>query len=258
MPTKESHTPGTVSWFDLMTNDLEETRRFYGGLFDWTFDIGPQEMNFYSMCNVGGRPAAGMGQIPPGAQFPPSWTVYFSVTSVDETATKVGEAGGSVIMPAMDVPNAGRMAVCADPTGAVFGIWQPGGHTGAGITDDPGAMTWCEVNTRDAQKAREFYAQVFGLEVHKMDGMDYWTLHQGEETAAGVLQMTDEWPAEIPPHWMPYFAVGDTDVAADKVKELGGSVKVEPFDTPFGRIAVIADPGGAFLSLIALNPNRPQ
>lgn len=258
MPTKESHRPGTPCWFDLMTNDLEGSRTFYGGLFDWTFEIGPEQMGYYTMCRRGDRNAAGMGQIPPGGPFPPCWSVYFCVDSVDETVAKVEDAGGQIIAEPMDVPQAGRMAICADPTGAVFGLWQPGEHRGAGIVDEPGAMTWCEVNTRDAAKAREFYGQVFGATSHQMEGMDYWTLHQGDQTVAGVLQMDQNWPAEMPPHWMAYLAVADADAAAQKIAQLGGSVKVPPFDTPYGRICVAMDPAGAVFSVIALNPNRPQ
>ncbi len=241
-----------------MTNDLEEARQFCGGLFDWSFDIGPEQMGSYTMCRSHGRNAAGMGKMPADAPFPPSWNVYFSVESVDDTLAKIKEAGGQLIVEPMDIPLAGRMAFCVDPTGAAFGLWQPREHKGAAVVDEPGSMTWCEVNTRSGENARDFYATVFGLDPHKMEGMDYWTLHTGDKTAAGVMQMDARWPAEVPPHWMAYFAVVDADTSANKVIELGGTVKVPPFDTPYGRICVVSDPSGAVFSILALNPNRPQ
>jgi predicted enzyme related to lactoylglutathione lyase len=144
------------------------------------------------------------------------------------------------------------MLVAVDPTGAVFGVWQPKSHTGAQVIDEAGAMCWHEVNTRDADKAKGFYASVFGLEPRKLDapGMEYYTLHKGSKTAGGVLQMNEQWPAEIPPHWMVYFAVEDTDKAAKKVVELGGKIGVQPFDTPYGRMAVATDPWGANFTIM--------
>jgi predicted enzyme related to lactoylglutathione lyase len=120
------------------------------------------------------------------------------------------------------------------------------------VIDEAGAMTWREVNTPDAAKARDFYGKVFGLEARKLEGqMEYWTLHKGDTTVGGVLQMTKEW-AGVPPHWMNYFAVPDADAAAKKIAELGGKVSVPPFDTPYGRIAVVNDPTGAVFSVVRL------
>jgi predicted enzyme related to lactoylglutathione lyase len=149
----------------------------------------------------------------------------------------------------------GRLAFCMDPTGAAFGLWQPMRHTGARVVDEHGAMTWAEVNTRDAVKARDFYASVFGAEPSRLEGenMEYYTLKKGDKTFGGVLQMNDQWPANVPPHWMAYFAVDDADAAARRVTELGGKVMHGPFDTPYGRIAVVSDPAGAVFSIIKLS-----
>lgn len=248
-----SHRPGTPCWVDLMTPDVEAARSFYGALFDWTFDIGGPESYGYTMCKLGGRNAAGMGQKPPDAPFPSAWSVYFAVADADETAAKIRGAGGQVVMEPMDVSDAGRMAVCADPGGAVFGLWQARQHTGAEIIDEPGAMTWREVNTRDGARIRDFYASIFDLEHHKMEGMDYWTLNVGDKAHAGVLQMDAHWPAEVPPHWMTYFAVPDVEAAAAHLTELGGKVCVPAFDSPYGRIAVVEDLAGAVFSIIKLS-----
>lgn len=239
------------TWFDLMTSDPASARDFYAKLFNWNYQLSGPEMGHYAMCRVGERNAAGLGGIPQGAAFPPVWSVYFGVTDIEDTISRITSAGGGVVSPAMDIMDSGRLAVCTDSTGAVFGLWQPRNHIGASVTDEPGAMTWCEVNTRDSAAACAFYESVFGLEPRPMEvgGTAYSAMYQGEEPVCGVLQMTAEW-GDMPPHWMPYFAVADTDGSSEIVKESGGVVHHGPFDTPFGRISVIGDPQGAIVSII--------
>ncbi|MGA9524655.1 MAG: VOC family protein [Myxococcaceae bacterium] len=252
MTTINKHTFGTPAWVDLMTPDLEKARAFYGELFGWTFDVGSPETGFYTMCRLGGRNAAGMGKMPPDAPFPTSWSVYFAVESTDATCARIKEHGGQIMMEPMDVMGEGRMAFCADSTGAAFGLWQPMRHTGANVIEEPGAMVWQEVNTRDAARAVKFYSGVFGLEGRKLEDptMQYFTLHKGPKAVCGVLQMDEKWPKEIPPHWMNYFAVSNTDEAVKKVTKLGGKVVEAPFDTPYGRMAVVTDPFGAHFNLV--------
>lgn len=254
MSNVDRHEPGTPSWFDLMTPDPEKARAFYGALFGWTFQIGGPESGHYSMCQRNGRNAAGIGQMPPGAPFPSTWNVYLAVTSTDESCARIKDKGGAVVMGPMDVMQEGRLAFCADPTGAHFGLWQPKNHHGAGIRDEHGSMTWAEVNTRDAAKAREFYAAVFGLEAKKMEGADiqYWTLHKGPITAGGIMQMDARFPANVPSHWLAYFAVSSCDTSTAQLAKLGGKVMAPAFDTPYGRIAVVTDPFGAPFAIIQL------
>lgn len=249
----DRHAPGTISWGDLMTPDLEGAKKFYGDLFGWTFAGGDDEkMGFYTHCQLDGLRAAGMGKLPPDAMVPSAWSIYFATEDADALAARIRESGGEVMAGPTDVMDFGRMVVARDPTGAAFGAWQAKSHTGAEIADEPGAMCWHEVNTRDAAKAKDFYGTIFGLETRKMDapGMTYYTLHQGAKTAGGVLQMDESWPAEMPPHWMIYFAVQDTDAAAAKIESLGGKVGVKPFDTPYGRMAVATDPWGAHFTVM--------
>lgn len=252
MSNVDQHDAGTPTWFDLMTSDPAGAQKFYGELFGWTFLQG---MMGYSMCQKNGRNAAGMGKRPEDAPYPSSWTVYFDSRDVDATAARVREFGGKMMMEPMDVGDQGRMIVCADPTGAVFGFWQGRAHKGAQIIDEHGAMTWCEVNTRDGLKDAEFYAKVLDVEPRKMpmESPIYYTLHKGEKAVAGVLQMNHQWPDSIPPHWMPYFAVDDAEAACEKIKSLGGQVMHGPFDSPYGRIAVVADPYGAAFSVVKLS-----
>ena len=254
----DTHPAGTPTWVDLMSSDPERARRFYGELFGWTFQVGGPETGHYATAQRDGCNVAGIGSPPPGAQAPalPLWNLYFATDDADATAAKVQALGGAVVTAPMDVMDAGRLAFFTDPTGAGFGVWQARAHRGAQIVDEPGTMCWREVNTPDAPRACEFYGKVFGLEPKKLEataGFDYWTLHRGPITAGGVLQMTNEW-AGVPPHWMTYFAVEDTDAAAKRVVDLGGKVSVPPFDSPYGRISVVNDPGGATFSIIKLAP----
>ncbi|QSQ28558.1 VOC family protein [Pyxidicoccus parkwayensis] len=235
-----------------MTPDLEKARAFYGGLFGWKFQVGPKETHFYSMCQVDGRNVAGMGERPRDAPLPPAWSVYFEVDDIDAYAARVRKHGGHVGMGPMDVMDAGRLAFCSDPTGAHFGLWQSKQHHGAQRVNEPGSMTWHEVNTRDGARARDFYAAVFGLEPKKMEGMEYWTLHKGPDVVAGVYQTNGKEGTSAPAHWMSYFAVADTDATVKKATELGGKVLAPPMDTPYGRMAVVADPAGATFSVIKL------
>lgn len=253
MPRIESHPAGHPIWFDLMTSDAEAARGFYHAILGWDYDISGPEMGHYAMARTDQGMAAGIGQIPPGAGFPPSWTVYFGVADAEAGTKAIEVAGGSTLAPTMEVATFGRMAVCQDPTGAVFGLWQPADHTGAGVVNEPGAMAWCEVNTRDAQRAAEFYTRVFGLrdEPMEMQGTAYHMLHGADGPACGVLQMTAQW-GDLPPHWMTYFAVADVEAAKAAVEANGGEVPHGPFDTAYGRMIVARDPQGAVLSFIQL------
>lgn len=253
MTTVNKHAAGTVTWVDLMTPDIEGARRFYGELFNWGFMVGPPETGHYTMCQVQGDNVAGMGQMPPGAPFPSAWTVYFGSDDVDASAARIKALGGGVMMGPMDVMQEGRMLVATDPTGAVFGLWQAGRHHGASRVDEVGAMAWREVNTRDLKGAREFYVGLFGLAARPMpDVPTYETLHLGDRTVAGIMMMDDHWPANVPPHWMTYFGVDDTDAALARVAAHGGKVCVPAFDTPYGRMGVVEDPWGAYFSVIAM------
>jgi predicted enzyme related to lactoylglutathione lyase len=253
MPNLDKAVPNTVVWADLATPDVDKARAFYGELLGWSFTGGDDpRTGFYTEANRGGRRVAALWKKQADEPGPSAWTIYIGTENADEAANKVQAAGGQVRQPPMDVMEHGRMALFVDPTGAAFGVWQPKKHTGAQVVNEPGSMAWHEVYTRDGAKAREFYQRVFGLKPQKMDGggMEYWTLHNGDETVAGLMQMDASHPKEVPAHWNTYFAVTDTDAAAKKVQQLGGKVFQPPFDTPYGRMSAVADPFGARFCLI--------
>jgi uncharacterized protein len=242
---------GFPTWADLAAPDAAVARDFYQKLFGWTYAVMGAEYGHYGMASIEGLPVAGVGQISPEMPMPPSWTVMMAVDDVAATVEKVIAHGGSIVSPAMEVEGQGHMAMCADPTGAVFGVWQALGNIGAQITDEHGSMTWSEANSRDAAKAADFYAGVFGLKVSKSElaGAEYYYLFAGDVRVSGVLQMTAEW-GDMPAHWMTYFAVNDIDAAVAAANASGGQVPFPPFETPFGKIAVVMDPGGAAFSVL--------
>lgn len=257
MAEVDEHAPGTPAWVDLGSADLDASREFYGGLFGWEAPEGPPEAGGYTMFHLRGRQVAGLGPLQEGQ--PPSWSTYVYVADIDATVEAARVGGATVVMEPMDVGDAGRMSILIDPAGAFIGVWQPNTHRGAQIVNEPGSLVWDELTTKDTEVAKAFYTSVFGwgTEVAPMEGVEYTMFSNGGEPMAGMIKMTEEF-GDIPPHWMTYFAVEDADASAAKVTELGGAVAVPPFDTPVGRTAVVADPAGAFFSIMALVPQEPQ
>jgi predicted enzyme related to lactoylglutathione lyase len=258
MSERTSYTPGTPSWVDLGSPDPDAAVEFYGALFGWdVHEAGdPEQTGGYRMAYLRGKPVAGMMKLMQEGQ-PPAWTTYVSVEDADATAAKVKEAGGSVLFEPMDVLDVGRMAVFADPAGAVFAIWQPRAHPGAGLANEPGAISWNELNTRDPDAAKAFYGSVFGWDFEDNDMGEmgtYTSLKLGDGPVGGMLDMGARGvPEEVPAHWQVYFAVEDTDAAVDQAKQGGGSVMVEPIDIPAGRFSILTDPHGASFAVIALS-----
>jgi uncharacterized protein len=255
MPERTSYAPGTPCWVDIGT-DLDLAKPFYTSLFGWTtMDAGPpEETGGYGFFMKGDKMVAGYGpQMNPG---PPAWASYICTTDADETAQKVEAAGGTVVMPPMDVMEAGRMAVFQDASGGFFSVWQPGQHIGAGLANEPGAFSWNELNTRDVDGSIAFYPSVFGwtYEKHDMEGpiTSYTEWMLDGNTIGGMLSMPPMVPAEVPTFWLVYFAVADLDASLAKVQELGGSVMMPGMTVDAGRFAVIMDPHGATLALIQL------
>lgn len=254
MPAVDKHEVGTPTWVDLMTPDLEGAKAFYGGLFGWTFQTGSEEAGYYTMCQLGGRNVAGMGVKPKEMPGPARWSVYFEADNVDAFIARATQLGGKVVVPPMDVFDAGRMAFIEDPTGAHFGLWQSRGHHGAQLVGEHGSLVWAEAQSRDGARAKDFYTALLGLTPERIENMNYYVLNKEKKGVAGVLQLGKEWPADVPSHWMTYFAVDDTDAAAAKVTQLGGKVHVPPTDMPYGRFSVVTDPAGAAFTLLKPAP----
>lgn len=260
MVTRDEAWPdGTPAWVDLMVPNRFAARDFYGQLLGWDFVEGSPETGYYSMCLKDGRPAAGLGEAPPEGRPPPVWTTYLASSDADEAVTRIREAGGTVMMEPTGVMQFGRVAVAADPTGAVFGLWQAGQHQGAEIVNEPGTVVWNECLTRDFEAAKAFYTTVFGYTAQDMsgEGFTYATLEVDGQTVGGLGDLGPAAPAEVPAHWMTYFAVQDTGATAALAVELGGTLRAEPRDSEFGRIAVLQGPVGEVFSVITAPAEHP-
>jgi uncharacterized protein len=255
MSVKTSYKPGTFCWIDLGTPDQDDAGEFYGALFGWKLkeDENAEQTGGYRTARLGDNAVGGVMKLMQEGQ-PPAWLNYVSVEDADATVAKAREAGGVVHVEPMSVLDYGRMAVLADPTGAAFGIWQPGVNVGAGVVSEPGALSWNELNTRDPEAAKSFYGDVFGwtFEEKEYERGSYTIISVDDEGIGGV---SDRVPAEAPAHWLVYFAVEDADATVETAKQRGGEIPAGPFDiAEVGRIAVIKDPWGAFFAVIQPDP----
>ena len=252
-----SYRHGTPCWVDVTTTDIEGTNAFYSGLFGWSTEEMPNAGG-YTMYSLRGKHVAAGSPPPPGGEgVPPHWTTYLASDNADETAEKIREAGGAVLMDPFDVFDSGRMTIAQDPTGAAFGIWQAGEHIGAELANEPGTLNWNQCQTDDPGRAAAFYAEVFGYEVDEIDlggGEPFRVLKVDGRGVAGVREHVPQM-GNVPPHWSTVFQVADTDASVATATELGGTVVMEPLDLPdIGRIAVLQDPVGASFQLIQNPP----
>ncbi len=249
--------PGVPCWVAAQSSDLPTSVEFYEALFGWDAEDQGEEAGHSTMFTKGGLEVAAIFPLmAEGMQ--PLWTTYLATDDVEETADKVQEAGGVVFQGPLETFDWGRMAIVADPTGTVFGVWEAKAHIGARLVNEPGAIAWNELNVRDIDTALEFYRSVFGIAVHEIDvetpqgPVRYRELQVDGRTVAGATQMTDDWSEGIPSHWSVCFAVEDADAAAAQGEEMGGFVHVPPTDIPPGRYSVLTDPVGAAFSIIRL------
>jgi predicted enzyme related to lactoylglutathione lyase len=291
MPQRDGYIPGVPCWVDVSEPDPEAALEFYGGLFGWEFGdvmLPSSEGNYFiargkaassSIFDTSGGLRSGdvaaIRSIPQGAPPTAMWNTYFWVDSADEAASKVREAGGGIVAEPFDFLSACRMTVFTDPEGAVFSVWEARGHKGARLVNDPGAVVFNSLNTRDVDGARSFYGSVFGWQTAGIGGgAEGWILPgygdwlerehhpqlrqqmakagapEGfEDVVGGVIPIADD-QTDTPPHWSVTFATADADATAAKATELGGKVIIPPFDAPWStdtytiRMTVIGDPQG--------------
>jgi len=240
---------------EVATTDQNAAKAFYSAILGWMADDRPMGPGgSYTMFLLKGRGAAAAYTLPDDERamgVPPHWNLYVCVPDADETVKKAGELGGTILAPAFDVMEFGRMAVIQDPTGAVFEIWQPKRHTGVGVVNEPGAFCWADLSTPDPKRAKQFYEQLFGwsLALSEHDSSGYWHIKNGDNFIGGIPPVTHR-DAKIPSHWLPYFAVADVDGAAARATGMGARAIVPPTSLErVGRFSVVADPQGAVFAL---------
>jgi predicted enzyme related to lactoylglutathione lyase len=284
MPERDGYIPGVPCWVDTGHPDPDAAVSFYGDLFGWEFeDVMPPGAGVkYFIARIRGLDVAAVGSAPEGAPPGARWNTYVWVDSADETAAKVRDAGGSVVFEPMDVMDSGRMAIFTDPEGAAFGVWQAKEMKGARLINEHATVNFNDLHTRDAEGAKSFYGAVFGWETLGLPGgFQMWILpgygdhlEKGdpdlrkrlgefggpegfEDVVASIVPIGDDQP-DTPPHWGVTFAVDDADAIAQKATELGGTVIVPPFDAPWVRATVVADPQGATFTASKFVPENRE
>jgi predicted enzyme related to lactoylglutathione lyase len=208
-----------------------------------------------------GRMIAG-GMPKQEADAPNVWTTYLLTPDAEKAAAAVTDHGGTVMVPPMPIADMGVMAVVTDPAGAVVGMWQQGTHRGFQVLAEPGAPGWFELMARDFASAVPFYTEVFGWETRVVGDSDDFRYSVQVDSAgkeyAGIMDAAKFLPEGVPSHWGVYFAVEDTDASLALVEKLGGSTAQPAMDTPYGRLAVVADPAGAVFKLVGPNKEQEQ
>lgn len=268
----DRYIPGVPCWIDTSHPDPAAAVAFYGELFGWECeDVAPPEAPApYYIARLRGEDVAGIGQ---GEQA--VWNSYVWVEDAAATLERARAAGGAVLVEPMEVGDAGRSAVLADPAGAALCLWQPGRHRGATLVNEPGSLNFNILNTRDVEGARAFYGAVLGWDLLDEVG-NFWALPaygdfleartpglreriagmgappRFEEVVAGVHPLTDDTPA----HWGVTFAAADADAVAARAVELGGRVIAPPADGPWVRMTIVADPQGAVFTASQFVPEN--
>ena len=270
MPERDGYINGVPCWIDTTQPDPSHAAEFYSGLFGWECEdvMPPDAPGRYFMARIRGGDVAAISSQMGDTPQPAMWNTYVWVDSADDTAAKVQEAGGQIVVGPFDVMDSGRMAMFSDPEGAMIAAWQPNQHRGARIVNENGSLNFNGLNTRDTDGAKRFYGAVFGWETLDVGGADMWVLpgygdhlEQGspglregmaqmgapkgfEDVVAQINPIPADQP-DLPAHWSVTFAVDDADATAEKAAQLGGQVVIPPFDAPWVRMTLIADPQGA-------------
>lgn len=245
------HEPGTFCWTELATTDQKAATKFYTSLFGWEAQERPMGGGeTYTMFFVDGKEVCALYSMMKDQReqgIPSNWMAYVSVENVDVTVAKIQNAGGRAFAMPFDVMEHGRMSIAQDPTGAVFGLWQPKRFPGARIQEVPGSVCWRELMTQNQDIAGKFYATVFGWSIDTSTLHSHYTLIKKDEDGIGGMITVPG----VPNSWITYFIVENCVEFAQKAVKLGGKLFKEPTKIPnIGTFAVIADPQGAVFAVM--------
>jgi uncharacterized protein len=256
VPVRNSAPVGAPIWIDLASSDVERSQAFYGTVFGWTFETAGPEYGGYINAFEDGKPVAGLMPKDPEWNSPDSWTSYFHTTDIHATVATVTATGGSACVAPMEVKDQGAMSVLTDPAGASFGLWQPSGHRGFDVVNEHGAPVYFQLMSLEYAKARDFYREVFGWQIETVSDTDefrYSTASFDGEAFVGLMDGAGHLPDGVPSHWDFYLGADDVDKTVQLIKDNGGAVIRDAEDTPYGRLAAVADPTGAGFNLSSLD-----
>ena len=249
---------GTPIWYELLTSDEDAVQEFYAKVVGWTIakpEMGPPGVD-YRICSAGDGPVGGIMRMPDGAPMPPTWLIYFGVDDVDAAVEKAQSLGAAVHMPAMEIPDVGRMAFLADPQGVMFYVMRGFSAEDSpafqdGMTALPGHAVWNELAAPDQEAAVAFYGALLGLRQEGAMPMgalgDYRFWHVGDTRIGAVMPQ----PPGAPAGWLVYFSVDDIDAAHQRLEASGGTALHGPSEVPGGSFMILsADPQGARFGLV--------
>jgi predicted enzyme related to lactoylglutathione lyase len=261
MPTRQSAPLGSPCWADLWTSDVAGSRAFYAEVFGWEAQEPNPQFEGYFMFTRDGVPVAGaMGDMG-GMPATNTWKLYLNTDDLSKALQVATAEGAQLLLPAIPVADLGSQAVLIDPNGGHLGIWEPGTFPGFTVLGEHGAPSWFELQTRDYLGATHFYRSVFHWEIEETDAVAenvpfrYALVRNpdAEGELAGIMDASSFLPEGSPARWSIYWEVDDPKETAATVAKLGGTVVAAPEETPYGRIATVADPFGAEFKLRAQN-----
>ena len=244
MPTRRGAPLGAPTWIDLSSSDTDRAKDFYGTVFGWTFESAGPGYGGYINAFKDGQPVAGLMFNDPQWNSPDGWTTYLHTADITATVAAATAAGGVSCVEPMEVKDKGRMAILTDPAGAFFGLWQPIGHQGFEVVGEAGAPVWHQLTTRDYGRALDFYREVFGWKTQTVSDTDefrYATAAFDGQELLGVMDGAKDLPEGVPSNWFFFLGAEDVDKTVELIVENGGTVVRAAEDTPYGRLAVVAD-----------------
>ncbi|KAA2261942.1 VOC family protein [Solihabitans fulvus] len=252
--TTGSRAPGMPCWIDLPCTRPGATRQFYTELFGWRYETKPDIAGGdYTFALLGDQPVAGLYTAPHG--HPSQWRIYLTTPDVLAVAARLPRLGAQVLTGPLTLPGHGTMLVVRHPGGACISLWQAAAEWPF-LTGVPGSFIWAELSTRDGRGADHFFRDLFGYEQEQLGDVrhfDYSVWSLDGQVVLGRIRMGHAVPGTIPPHWLTHLVV-DPDVGTDDTAlhaaRIGGRIRVRPYDTEFGRIAVLDDPSHATFAII--------
>jgi predicted enzyme related to lactoylglutathione lyase len=248
MGERTEYAPGTFCWVDLGTTDVDAAKAFYTNIFGWEYE--DVRAGDYTLATRDGHVVAGLYPLGAVGQ-PPAWISYVATDDLDVAVDRARELGATTLTEPLSAGHAGRLAVTADPAGAVFALWEADDRPGAALVNAHGALTMNQLNSSDTDAARRFYEGLFLWQFDELDtrgGPSIWSV-LNDSTLNGAMMPLPDGAEGTPSHWLAYFAVDDLEAARGRTTDGGGDVIVGPTTVPAGRFLVARDPQGAYFAL---------